>query len=393
MKLKWLGAILVLTMGLLITSCSKDDEFNRELHKEEIELTETNIGNNLVNRSTANELGLDLECFTILYPFQLVDIEGVEYLIESDDSFETVLTEDTEIIDFVYPLDILNEDGTSATVTDALELGDLFSLCVPNGGWDEDNFPAYLIDPINSCYSVVYPISLEDTDGNVVVANDEEEFIEMVSQDLLFFVFPFDLVDTDGNTVTVGDVDGLFTALIDCNGFEQDSIWDWENGFEYIGCFTVEFPLTLVLTDGSTVVVNNHMEYCDLMLEGSIADFAYPLTLIDEDGNELVVNSSEELTELLEDCWDGPFGGEDVYILAEGELGGCYTINFPITGVQVDDQGNTSDIVINNLDEIINGQFYISSIDYPITVVLTSDGSTVTVNNIADIFQLLEDCI
>ena len=404
-SIKLLSFLFVL--GLLVASCSKESNITEETNPGQIQPTEEIEQNSLLTRSESSEDGLDLDCFTILFPFDVIDSEDETYTITSTEDFESIFDPngETYIVDFVYPLNIEDEDGTASTIDNAEALGEAFANCLPNG-WEVDAFPAYLINLENSCLTLQYPITVTDIDGNESTYDDEESFVAALAEEPLFFVFPLSLSNQDGETIVVNDVDELLTALFDCNGLDIDTtIWDDDYGFDYIGCYEIVFPFSVVLTDGTVVEVNDHMEYCDLLLEGNIQGFAFPLTLVGEEG-EIVVNSQEELEALLEDCydWDGPGEIGDVFILATGAFGfdpsgtACYTISFPMNVVEVDLNGNTSEeITINNLDELMElvtgfpGES-LYNVVYPVTLTINESGEVVVLEQLEDLFQVLENC-
>jgi len=295
----------LLALTLVFTACEREAEIDEiEVPDITVPAPETVESVNVYARNNGqNDEGLDFDCFVVLYPFALVNDEGAEYAINEE--ADLVALQDTEIIDFVYPLDV-DQDGELSSIASGEELAMLFAGCIPDGGWDDGFFPAYLISFDNSCYEFVYPISLENWEGETVTANNESEFNTAITNEPHNFIFPFSIVDEDGEVISVADIDELFDALFDCNGFSvgDSTVWDYEVGFEYIGCYMVEFPIDIVLDDGTVVTVNNHEEMCEYMFEGSIADYTYPLTLISEEGEEVVVGSAEELEELLAECWE-----------------------------------------------------------------------------------------
>ncbi|NNK89376.1 MAG: hypothetical protein HKO89_02100 [Saprospiraceae bacterium] len=399
-----LGILLLFFSAFMLTNCEKENLDMIEIEEEEITVDTTIISNNLIFRSNPGTQsgGLELDCITILYPFDLLKSDGTTISINNDDDFLSLIDSTatgSDIIDFVYPLDVLDDEGEQETIDDAEELAEMFAECVPDGGWTTDEFPAYLVSFDNSCYTLQYPLTLETLDGTELTANDEEDFIELMTEEIVFFVFPFNVIHEDGNTETVNDVDELFSLLISCNGFYIDSTdWEWETGFEYIGCYMIGFPLDVVVSDGSVVTVNNHMELCDLMLVGELVDYAYPLILTDEDGNTVIANNEDELYELLEDCDDFISGSGDAFLLFLGtqpvdSLGttGCYTINYPIT-VTGETATGVMEIEIFSDQEILELSVPDASLEYPVSVTLTSDGSVVELNGIEEIFELLEDC-
>lgn len=386
-------------LTLMFTSCDRDNSVD-ETNIDESP-TEVNV-NPLVGRSLGgNGDGMDFDCFLIKYTFSFVDIDDNEYPISSDEDFINLLdsSEELQIVDFKYPLTIITDSGESqANSEDDLEA--LFASCVPSGGWEEGEFPAFSINYDNSCYELVYPVSVRNDAGDVTVLDNEEAFNDAMAADLVYFVFPLDLIEEDGTASTVEDIDMLFTYLIGCNGFgPSDTLigaeWDWEGGFEYLGCYMLQFPFDVNLADGTAVTVNNHEELCDLMLTGELVDYAYPLTLEDEDNVEYVVNSEAELETLLIECdyiWVGDFEG-DVLVLLSGagafeNEDPCYVISFPIeiaNGIET-----TSIASLEEMQEILFGEP--QSLVYPLNVVLESDGSIYTVEGIESLFDLLTIC-
>ena len=353
--------------------------------------------NPLVSRTLPNGDGIDLGCFSIDLPLGLVDTTGTVYTINTIEDLDNFEGDGIIFVDFVYPLNVTLEDGEMITVANIEELAELFAECLPDGGWEQGNFPAYLINFETSCYTLQYPLDLVDETGETITVEDETEFTGAIAEDLYYFVFPITLLDEEGNTVEVNDNDEIFEALFACNEFDpgDSTLWDWETGFEYIACYMIEFPLDVVLTDGTTVTVETHEELCDLMLAGELANYAYPLTLIDSDGEEVVVNSQEELVEALEDCW--AFGTEyDVMIfllaLINGEQNlGCYTISYPFTL----EYENQDDIVLESTTDVED--FGTNSTDFdftlgPITVTLAGSGEEVELVEVSDLYELLSGC-
>jgi len=395
-------------LSLMIASCSKEAVEGEKEIPGKIDPTEEVDQNSLFTRSVTSSDGLDLDCITIIYPFDVIDDAGETYTIEGEDDFATLLDEDSEtfIVDFVYPLEIEDEDENTSTVASGEELGEAFANCLPNT-WDENAFPAYLINDENSCVTLQYPITVSKLDGSTATYDDEASFVAALAEEPLFFVFPMSIINGEGETIVVSDVDDLLTALLDCNGLDIDTtIWNGGNDFEFLGCYELAFPFTVTLVDGTTVEVNDHMEYCDLLLEGSVQGFVFPLTLIGEEG-EIVVNSEEELNALLADCFD--FGPDvliaDLVNLYIGALGAdslgidpCYEITFPMNAQEFDWEGNSLDqITINSFDELAAifedgsaGGLY--NVVYPVTVTLTATGEEIELQSTEDLFELMFSC-
>lgn len=403
LKYSFLAFIL---MAFFMTSCTKEniDETNTE--KEEVVPKVTTESNALFSRSNEDESteGWDLGCVIVNFPFSVVDEDGLTYEVTSDADFATLFdtTSVLVIVDFEYPLSITLEAGTVASAADAEELGELFVACVPDGGWDVNYFPAYLIGEDNSCFAVSYPIALEDPSGGIINIENEEDYIAALAEEQLSFVFPFNLVDEEGETFVVDDVDGLFELLISCNEYDfgDDSTGiDWETNFEFLGCYHIEFPIVIELQDGTMVTVENHEEYCDILLQGEMKGYGYPLILTDSEGEVIEVNSVDELEDALSEC-GFIFVNEDFYTLLSGALPSdstgvetCYTINFPIGAEYSDfEQGTTEEVIFDDLESILNFNNIVTRLDYPVTIVLVSDGTEVVLESFEDLLTVLEAC-
>ena len=398
---------------LVITSCQKEN-IDTIVETEDtitpITTTFTPPANALLSRASSEEdaetEGVNLDCITIVFPFSLLDSEGVIHEVEHEAAFADLLSEDGDtsvyIVDFVYPINVSLNDRDVVQIADSEELGAIFAECIPDGGWNENVFPAYLIDDENSCYKTVYPISLEDADdGTIITVEDEATFIDLLVEKEVYFHFPINL--TDGETIIpIANVDELFNTLFSCNEYYEDSTaWDWEEGFEYLYCFQVNFPLNVVVADGGEKTVNNHEELCELMLQGVLVDYAYPMTLTSPEGEEVIANSAEELELLLEQC-DG-FIGEgdesDVFLLTifsqpfgEDSTTVCYTVNYPISGTYVDTVGETQTIVFDNVEEIWEAEIAELSLVYPVNITQQSDGQVITLNNLEALFEVVDAC-
>jgi hypothetical protein len=386
----------------VIASCNKETNIDEIDKKDDPTKVEIEITNSLLERSVVQSNGLDMECFTILYPFSVVDINNKISVIQSESDF-TFLFQDSvnnTIVDFVYPLSI-DDDGIKSQINNIDELSTAFAECVPDGGWTQgDIFPAYLIDLDNSCYTMVFPISLKNDQGSITIVNNETELNQSVASEVQYFVYPFALKNESNTTTTVTNNETLFNALISCGGFEIDSFSiDWETGFNSIGCYELKFPANIVLKNGSIKTVNNHEELCALMLEGKMKEYAFPLTIINENNEEIVVNNIAELEEKIEDCTpdlDGDFGAFLLYSGAVDSSGvsACFTINFPVTLYTYDFNGNEQETIAGNLETfvitILNGGMV--KLKYPVSVVLLKDNSTVTIEKQEDLFEILAEC-
>lgn len=392
--LKQLSFLALLAM-LSLTACQKEEIVDTTVEIPAVEPNKEYV-NGLFSRSNPNVDGLDLGCVSIDYPFEMVLLDESTIEITSEDDFENAfINPDNPPLDFVYPLNVTDEDDNSLTANDVDELAEFFVDCIPNTGWGNDwpewFFPAWDITFANSCYQLVYPLDLLDVDSNSVTANDEAELISLLSDGNIYsFAFPLDLEDEDGAVVTAENPDDLFDLLSDCGPAPGNGGY----GIGTFVCYELGYPATLLNIDGSTTIVNDDDEFAEALMTGEYVGFEFPVTLIDEDGNETVVNSEEELHEAILDCdptWGGGgpgtgTGGGGVIVEI---IFGCYELGYPATLTLVD--GST--VEVNNEEEldsiILTGEW--AGFGFPLTLI-DEDGNEVVVNDDEEMFEAISEC-
>lgn len=387
--------LVVLLFGLFtFSSCEKENIDDTIIDVEEVLPTTSVVNNVILGLGSGSEEGLEFGCLTILYDFEMVDEEGVNILFTSDDEFFDYLEDSTNsaLLDFGYPLEVedIDDDGVNESVNDIEELLELFAECIPTGGWTGGEFPAFVISFENSCYEMVYPVSLVDIDGNVVIVNDAVELGDLLANgDLYFFEWPLSLVDEDDVVYTADSEDALFILLSECDDFGNpcDTVI---TGGGFIGCYEIVFPIDLVLIDGSVVTAADENEFFNLIFSGQVEDFSYPITLLAADGTEIIISDADALDQALQDC--GFIGGGDQMLLLAGTAtaagSGCYEINLPIDFVMLDG----SILAITTMDEYIENMGAAETLVYPVSVTLTEDGSVVNLEDFEDILILLDEC-
>lgn len=403
--------LMSLMFLLLLASCAKDNFDTTTIEEEMTSPENITDPNGLLKRADASDgnQSLDLGCVEIPFPFTLVDNEDNEYPIQNIEEYESILSVDssevTYIVDFKYPLFVIIVDSEeSITVQDGLELGELFSTCIPDQGWDETMFPAYLLNSNNSCYDLSYPLLLENEAGEQVSVASEIEFIDKLASEYLLFVYPFDIIDESGEIIVVSNTSNFFNLLFSCNDLAIDSTWDWESDFDFIGCYSFEFPIK-VEVNGEIIEVQNHMEFCDLLLAGNISDYGYPLNLFDIEQNEFVVNSSEELNLALEECYsDSTYFVDnfDFSLLYLGTIGSaefdttametCLSVVYPITIYFIDQNGTVQTVDINSDEEMDIEAYSYYSIEYPIDLIRIEDQVQLTINDAIELIEIVEQC-
>lgn len=161
-----------------------------------------------------------------------------------------------------------------------------------------------------SCINVVFPITVNVNGVEIVLDSEmdlriiEEIFDEFEDDDdILEIIFPITIVTGDFSEVTINNEEELETFIDECiEGGDDDDI----------ECIDFKFPLTFFRFNVDTqetdrVVVENDRELYRLFRslgQNDILSIQYPVTLVLFDGSELVVNSNEELARALREARD-----------------------------------------------------------------------------------------
>ena len=206
--------------------------------------------------------------------------------------------------DFVYPINLSYNNGTTVSVNSFEELIEV------------------LIGSNNDLYinGIAFPFDVEtyneDSDAiEIVTINNEEEFISLLEG------CDFDGPDCqcteeyDPVCVEVEDPNGIsFTITYpnacwaECDGFgEDDFVDDCENDYNGNGgeeCFTFNFPLTIITDDGETITVDSEEELGTALYDVYYFDFVYPFSVTTEDGDVVTIESEDDWFDILEDCYD-----------------------------------------------------------------------------------------
>lgn len=399
-------SLIFLLIGLF-TACKKENLDNIVAEEPSFE-PQTVIVNNLLRATTTTESddGIDLGCLTIQYPFELLSESGNSVVLNSDADFEAAFsTEVDPVVDFVFPLTILDEKGNTIEVegNDALGLG--FASCVPSTGWEtltntDAVLPAFLFEGF--CFDLVYPVDLEDEIGNPYTANNELELIDLfATADYLFFSLPMTVVTEELMNIEIDNEEAFFAATFACEGITPPSA-EGEIIIEGFGCNEFEFPFNVQTQYGEIIEVNDENEYSNLLLSGVSVELEYPFALSNENGI-LEINNEFDLIEALEEC-DGLFYEIDnsscnipipVHILllfnSNSYMECAYEINFPIELMY---DGNVHEV--NGFEEYFEltyswNEFELELI-YPISITLFIDGSTLVFNEEEELCGFMNEC-
>ncbi len=269
-------------------------------------------------------------------------------------------------------------------------------------------------ETLEDCFTPVYPVSFTLEDGTTLTVNDNAELeaaiLEWEANDIEPEInFPVSVIlASDGSQVDVADEDALEEILEDCYGDYEDDDEDdgeeddeeedddededgedddcFDDDFELGECFNINYPVNVILEDGTTQTLNSDADVEALMEQDVEAEPVYPfdVTLI-EDGSTLTMNDEDDFEDLLDECFEDEYDDEDDF-----ELGECFNINYPVE-VELED-GSTQTI---NSDEDLEA-LWEQDIDadpvYPFDITLIEDGTTQTIMSEDELEDVLDAC-
>ncbi len=171
-------------------------------------------------------------CLTVVLPVTVI-VDDETILITSPADFDLVEdaldNDDDGEVDFVYPIEVILQDYTRITISNKSQLNNLTENC-------EDEFDF-------ECIDLSYPLTIKLYDTNnqvsdvITIGNDESlyNFISQQSESTYISIqFPVTLLTSDGSNLVVGNYDELETAIL----LSEDDCDDDGADFEFIQTLT-----------------------------------------------------------------------------------------------------------------------------------------------------------
>ena len=256
---------------------------------------------------------------------------------------------------FVYPLDLSYNNGTTVSVAN---LEELITVIINS---NEDLFVNGIAFPFNvETYN-------EATDAiEVITINNEDAFIALIED------CDFDIPDCECYEVyepvcvEIQDPNGVSfivtfpnACYAECEGFtEEDFVENCEDDYNGNGgedCFTFNFPITIITADGETITVNSYEELDNSLYDTYYFGFEFPFDVTTDDGEVVTITNEEDFQELLEDCYDNNDCFLEVEIIEE-LLMSCDTFEVEI----LNENGEIVDINHVNFNE--NGELIVNGV-------------------------------
>ncbi len=162
-----------------------------------------------------SELVEDLnECYIFDFPVVLNDFDNNTFTANDSMELEMIL-EQNEIENFEYPVIVIDESGDPFTAHNINQFN-LLDDCDSENDSDNDDWDD-IFENIVECFSVNYPVNFIDEDGDIHVANNQEELEDLFDEnEIEEVVFPISLNDGTGNVVNISEFEDILSLDLDC---------------------------------------------------------------------------------------------------------------------------------------------------------------------------------
>ncbi len=213
--------------------------------------------------------------------------------------------------DFVYPLTLSYNNGTTLTVADLDGLVDV------------------MINSTDELYinGIAFPFDVEiyndDTNAiEVVTINNEDEFATLIEGCFFdeieacvcteeYAPVCVEITDPNGETFTITYPNACYA---ECDGFtEEDFVDTCEEDYysEGLECFTLNYPLSIIVNNDTTITINSEEEFANALYDVYAFDFVYPISVTLENEDVVTINSADDFEAILIDCFGDIGGGND----------------------------------------------------------------------------------
>ena len=302
--------VLLLVLVLLFASCREEEFEFVEGPQEEVLEANSRVAS-LLQRTSTKDGSYDniidnANCITVQLPITVV-VNGLEINVDSEDDFDTIedvfdaLDDDEDSLEILFPITVILSDYTEIVISSEDELEDLIDDCSGENEPDDDI----------ECADIQYPVTASIFNSNnevldvITFTNDRDlyRFIDdLEDDDIVNLDFPITVVLFDGSEVRVNDLDTLEDILDDASDdCDEDDDYDY-NDDDCDSCTTE--ALSDLLTECSNWKVDDlerNDQDLDEQYEGYFFDF-------NEDGT-LAVSSG---TDTYDGTWEAEGTANDI---------------------------------------------------------------------------------
>jgi hypothetical protein len=160
-------------------------------------------------------------------------------------------------------------------------------------------------DDSDMCFEFVYPLTLAYNTGTTVTVSNETELIAVLESEtnqlyINGIAFPFNLIAPGSTTpITISNESEFWSVINACNMNTYD---------DYIApgsCYSFVYPFSFLMNNNQTVTINNDQELIDLATQSSddsyIVNLVYPFS-VNNNNTITQINNEYEFAQLNDDC-------------------------------------------------------------------------------------------
>ncbi len=303
---------LILVASLVITSCRKEESVLIEGPQGQALLANSTVAN-LMQR-TAMKDGSDdnivdqANCFSLAFPFTVV-VNGMELTVNSEEDLDTVedildeFDDDEDTIEIEFPITIVLSDFSEISINSLDEFEAYADECAGENEYDEDI----------ECIDIAYPITVSVFDTNnelvdTITINSDQElyfFIEELDDDIIVNVqFPITLILSDGTEISVSNLDQLEDVIDEAeDDCDEDDDYDY-NDDDCDNCTTEGLADFITGCDGWYV---KDLERNDMDLTDQYVGYTFSF---DAEGNVTADSGAETFT----GTWESSGSGNNITV-------------------------------------------------------------------------------
>ncbi len=219
---KFFGGLLLtfLSIGMMFTSCSKEDQWT------EVDEFVTENYTNLRDGA----LGGHHRCYSVVFPVTIVFPDSTTQEVNDREEFVNALKawkETSPTIDgrpsIEFPFEVVRLDSTVIEVSSQEEIQELRSECRTfKNSHRKCKYFARFLD--NKCFEVELPIAVVMPDGEVLEIEEKRDIIDILkewkkddAEEVPELVFPINItLKADSTTVAVENFAGFETIIEEC---------------------------------------------------------------------------------------------------------------------------------------------------------------------------------
>jgi len=352
----------------------------------------------------------DNSCYSLAFPLTIKDEIGSEIVVESKEKFIELNAEKVHY--FVFPLVLEGTDGSLYSVADINGLLDLLVTC--NDFGVEDSFLVCGTGlEFLGCYELVFPLELINDQGETIIVEDVNTYIELIFQGMLLdFQYPLTLLSINDQEVIAQNIEELEALLADCYSEPTNLLEDWTLIYFLAemsefqpgsSCFNVTYPFSVSIFNNDGTESNVEIGSFDDIINTdflSVSKINYPVNGTDAQGDAVQISSSDELRTIVDNCHDEEVREQEAFdlffiladIAAHDPESACFIPSYPVSVVVLNMDSSTSVVDIQSYEEMVTSDFFaILDMVYPI-MGTDANGNMLEINDLEELQKTVDEC-